>query len=178
MRRDAIRMLQLYLSLCTVLMANAQADNLGQLFTSPLERARIDALRAGMRPQQETASATAARVVVNGTLRGSDGKRLVWLNGAAINPSSADNMTLLGDGRVKFNWREGTRTLKPGQGIDQSSGEVFEYHTPVPVAPAPTATASESPGAPAPARPVAEGKEKAATDTVPVNAPEAKAKKS
>lgn len=177
MRRDAALMLQLCLSLCMVLMANAQADDLGQLFTSPMERARIDALRGGTRPQQET-SAPAARMVVNGTLRGSDGKRLVWLNGAAINPSSADNMTLLGDGRVELTWREGTRTLKPGQGMDHSSGEVFEYHTPVPVAPVPAATAPESRTETVPTTPVVEGEQKAATEAVPVKAPESKAKKS
>ncbi|MBU2478397.1 MAG: hypothetical protein KKA36_04850, partial [Gammaproteobacteria bacterium] len=118
---------------------------LGQLFTSASERARIDTLRAGTQPQQETAaaSAPAAHIVVNGTLQGSDGKRLVWLNGSAVNPSDSSDMALLGDGRVELSWRDGKRKVKPGQGLDQASGEIFEHQTPAPVAAAkePEATA-------------------------------------
>lgn len=166
------------LIICAALTGGTHADDLGRLFTSAAERARIDALRAGMKPQQASPSSTApARVVVNGTLQGSDGKRLVWLNGAPVNPGNTNDMNLLGDGRVELSWREGTRTLKAGQGIDQSSGEVFEYHTPVPVPTAPVTTPGSMPEA-TPATPVVEGEEKAATDSAPASTPVPKAKPS
>ena len=166
------------LIICAACNGVAQADDLGRLFTSATERARIDALRAGMKPQQQASPSTApARVVVNGTLRGSDGKRLVWLNGAPVNPGNTNAMNLLGDGRVELSWREGTRTLKAGQGIDQSSGEVFDYQTPVPIPTAPTVTAPASTPEATPATPV-EGAEKAATDSEPDTLSESKAKPS
>lgn len=134
--------LLLCLAISPALVGSALADDLGRLFTNASERARIDALRAGA-PQETTASAPTDRLVVNGTLRGSDGKRLVWLNGSAINPDSENDMTLFRDGRVQLSWRDGKRILKPGQGLDQTSGEIFEHQTPVP-APAPVAAAKES----------------------------------
>lgn len=130
--------LLLCLAISPALVGSALADDLGRLFTSASERARIDALRAGT-AQETTTSAAADRLVVNGTLRGSDGKRLVWLNGSAVNPDSANDMTLLRDGRVQLSWRDGKRIVKPGQGVDQATGEIFDHYTPVPV-PAPAAT--------------------------------------
>ena len=130
------------LAISSSLAGSAQADDLGQLFTNASERVRIDALRAGT-PQETTTGAPAERLVVNGTLRGSDGKRLVWLNGTAVNPDSANDMTLMRDGRVQLSWRDGKRIVKPGQGVDQASGEIFEHYTPVPV-PAPAATTKET----------------------------------
>lgn len=134
--------LLLCLAISPALIGSALADDLGRLFTSASERARIDALRAGT-PQETTSSAPTDRLVVNGTLRGSDGKRLVWLNGSAVNPDGANDMTLLRDGRVQLSWRDGKRIVKPGQGIDQASGEIFDHYTPVPV-PAPVTVTKES----------------------------------
>lgn len=131
--------IMLGLAISFISTGNVLADDLGRLFTSASERARIDALRAGA-PQEAAPTATADRMVVNGTLRGSDGKRLVWLNGNAVNPDSARDMTLLRDGRVQLSWRDGKRIVKPGQGLDQASGEIFEHQTPVP---APVAAAKE-----------------------------------
>lgn len=113
----------------------AQADDLGRLFTSAAERARIDAAHSGRDAQTDTPASVSntARVVINGTLHGSDGKRLVWVNGAPVNPQSTRNLSLLRDGRVQLTWRDGARILKPGQGVDPASGEIFEHHTPVPV---------------------------------------------
>ncbi|MBI5041505.1 MAG: hypothetical protein HZB57_10030 [Gammaproteobacteria bacterium] len=156
------------LLLCPALVGSVRADDLGRLFTSTAERARIDTLRSGKQLQQDDATSIPSgdRVVVNGTLRGSDGKRLVWLNGTPVKPGSSRNMTLLRDGRVQLTWRDGAKILKPGQGIDQTSGEIFENHTPVPV-PAPTPVVKET---------VAETKPKvAAAATAPTSTPEAAA---
>ncbi len=123
----------------------ALADDLGKLFTTTAERARIDALRSGRVVQDDTSTAAVSseRVVVNGTLRGSDGKRLVWLNGAPVNPTASKDLALLRNGNVQLSLQQGTRTLKPGQGIDQASGQIFDYHTPA-IAPTPATAAALS----------------------------------
>ena len=133
----------LVLTLCGTCVGGALADDLGRLFTSAAERARIDAVRSGKQPLaevNETAIATATdRIVINGTLRGSDGKRLVWLNGTPVKPGNRRDMTLLRDGRVQLTWQDGAKILKPGQGVDQASGKIFDNVTPVP---APVASAA------------------------------------
>ncbi len=170
--------LLLCLMCCSVLVSSAVADDLGRLFTSASDRARIDNLRAGLPSQQEsTTNAAADRVVLNGTLRGSDGKRVVWLNGTAVNPDSANDMTLLRDGRVKLSFRDSTRTLKPGQGVDQATGEIFEYSTPAPIpAPAVAAIEPEAQTKVEATDAAAEATAKTATDAKPNTAPETKAK--
>ncbi len=139
--RTGRRALLLGLLLCPALVGSVLADDLGRLFTSAAERARIDAVRSGKQPLAEaTASVPATdRVVINGTLRGSDGKRLVWLNGTPVKPGSRRDMTLLHDGRVQLTWQDGAKILKPGQGVDQASGKIFDNVTPVP---APVASAA------------------------------------
>ncbi len=140
--RTGCRAVLLGLLLCPALVGSVLADDLGRLFTSAAERARIDAVRSGKQPLAEaTASVPATdRVVINGTLRGSDGKRLVWLNGTPVKPGSRRDMTLLHDGRVQLTWQDGAKILKPGQGVDQASGKIFDNVTPVP-APVASATA-------------------------------------
>ncbi|MCA1804653.1 MAG: hypothetical protein LC646_04770 [Xanthomonadaceae bacterium] len=47
-------------------------------------------------------------------------------------------MRLQKDGQVRMDWRDGTRTLKPGQMLDWSTGEVLErYARPEVAAPVP-----------------------------------------
>ena len=139
--RTGRRALLLGLLLCPALVGSVLADDLGRLFTSAAERARIDAVHSGKQPLAEAAAIAPAtdRVVINGTLRGSDGKRLVWLNGTPVQPGSRRDMTLLRDGRVQLTWQDGAKILKPGQGVDQASGKIFDNVTPVPV---PVASAS------------------------------------
>jgi hypothetical protein len=136
---------------------SAAADDLGRLFTTPAERARIDAVRAGHAPDaapETIVSSAADRLIVNGTLTGSDGRRAVWVNGTRVTPGGRD-AALLGDGRVRLGWRDGTRALKPGQGLDLSSGEIFEgYARPADPAPVSTTAQAASPVA-ADAAPVA-----------------------
>lgn len=124
--------LLLGLTLCVARIDGARADDLGRLFTSAAERARIDALRSGQQPDSTDDAPGTDRAVINGTLRGSDGKRLVWLNGTPVKPGGASHLSLLRDGRVQLTWRDGARILKPGQGVDQATGNIFENHTPVP----------------------------------------------
>ncbi len=132
--RTGRRALLLALLVCPAFVGSALADDLGRLFTNASERARIDAVRSGKQPLADaTASVPVSdRVVINGTLRGSDGKRLVWLNGTPVEPGSRPDMTLLRDGRVQLTWQDGAIILKPGQGFDQVSGEIFDNVTPRP----------------------------------------------
>lgn len=140
------------LPLCLALGAGAAiaADDLGRLFTTPAERARIDAARAGLAPPTDTvapeSAATAGRLIVNGSLVGSDGKRLAWVNGTRAAPDGRDQV-VQNDGRVRLDWRDGTRALKPGQSLDLSSGKVFESYA------RPGAATAETGTAPAPAPP-------------------------
>jgi|GEM_PF-3003816 len=159
--RTGRRAVLLGLLLCPVLVGSVLADDLGRLFTSAAERARIDAVRSGKQPLADSlASAPATdRVIINGTLRGSDGKRLVWLNGTLVKPGSRRDMTLLRDGRVQLTWQDGAKILKPGQGVDQASGKIFDNVTPVP-APVASATAEVT-------KPQAEAVDTAATTTPP-----------
>lgn len=113
--------------------AHTQADDLGRLFTTPGERSRIDALRTGrIAPvdADQPQTVIADRIILNGTLTGSDGKRLAWINGAAVDAARDPNVTLLRDGEVRLRLRDGAlaRDLKPGQGVDTASGKVFENY--------------------------------------------------
>lgn len=111
------------------------ADDLGRLFSTPMERARIDDLRAGRKPAGggtvDAEPAGVDQLVLNGTLTGSNGKRRVWVNGTPVDPDApGGDLTLLYDGRARLQWRGGqvVRTLKPGQGVDKSTGKVFELY--------------------------------------------------
>lgn len=152
------------LCLCLWVWNGAQADDLGRLFTTSADRARIDALREGTAPVTEpsaiASTETADRLILNGTLTGSDGKRMVWVNGARVEADGRDHV-LQRDGRVRLEWREGTRALKPGQGLDMSSGEIFErYARPAEPAPVSTPVQASAPVASPPA-----------SDAAPVTAP-------
>lgn len=176
---------QLGLLLCLTLapapLCTANADDLGRLFTRATERARIDNQHARSASQGNASVSDAAeRIVINGTLRGSDGKRIVWLNGSPVRPDHANAMTLLGDGRVKLSWRDGAKILKPGQGVDPATGEIFEHATPQ-SAPAATTpgTADAKPEAAPPAAtpktdPVTPAAEKSAAGVKPAAAVAAK----
>jgi hypothetical protein len=154
---NAFRHLAVLLCLGLCAGSPAWADDLGRLFTTPADRARIDAVRAGRAPAAEpdapANAVTADRLIVSGILTGSDGKRLVWVNGTRV--EEGRDPVLQKDGRIRLGWRDGTRALKPGQGLDLSSGEIFEsYARSVEPAPVSTAAQTLTPGA-ADAAPIA-----------------------
>ena len=140
---------QLVLLICVLAFDTALADNLGRLFSTPIERARIDDVRAGKQPTAEVVDAeTVDQLMLNGMLTGSNGKRLAWINGAAVDPDApSSDITLLYDGRARLQWRggEASRTLKPGQVVDKATGEVFELYERALLAPQAEATAAAEP---------------------------------
>ncbi len=116
---------------------HAQADNLGRLFSSPAERQRIDDIRAGKQPMVDDQRQQAQQVervdqlIFNGLLTGSDGRRLAWLNGRTVTPDTPDSeLSLRHDGSARLHWpgMDHTPVLKPGQGVNRSSGTVFELY--------------------------------------------------
>lgn len=150
-----LRRLGLLLCLGLCVGVPAAADDLGRLFTTPAERARIDAVRAGRAPATTTDASVRIdagdRLILNGSVVGSDGRRLVWLNGQRV--ENDGHARLQRDGRVRLDWRDATRVLKPGQILDRTTGEVYEsYARPraATAAPAPEPTPSSgSAGEPA-----------------------------
>ena len=107
--------------------ALAAEQALGRLFTTPQERARLDQYWRqarqgdGHRRSGVLAAGPARLLVVNGLLQGSDGRRVVWINGRRR--SGED---LLRDGRRVWIAREGPVLLRAGQALDLASGRILE----------------------------------------------------
>lgn len=111
------------------------ADDLGRLFTTPEQRARLDAARRGepapeRRDVAGTAVGHAPQLKLNGTLLSSTGRRQVWVNGTAAHGRPETGVRLLGSDRVQFELpgRDVRRVLRPGQVLDVSSGRVSESY--------------------------------------------------
>lgn len=122
------------LMLCCVVTAIAQAQppQLGRLFSSPEERAQLDASRSGTPPAGAAQAPPAPPpppppgppMELNGLVQRSSGRSTVWLNQAPQQEphnqvSGASQLTLrLSNGQVVV--------LKPGQQYDPASGSVME----------------------------------------------------
>lgn len=77
--------------LALALAAHAGAAELGTLFNTPQERARLDRLRRGEAPDQAALS-SAATHEITGFVRRSDGRNTVWVDGVAVtvaNPAAS-----------------------------------------------------------------------------------------
>jgi hypothetical protein len=121
---DAVRPAKL-VALALVLawsLPAAAADDLGRLFFSPAERKELDRLKTN-----PTADRQSARVTVNGVVKSSSGRSVVWVNGVPYAPASqggpdvvrsaADNsaavVTQRGKAPVKIKVGESV-TVQPG----------------------------------------------------------------
>ncbi|MES2625947.1 MAG: hypothetical protein V4628_11765 [Pseudomonadota bacterium] len=124
----------------------------GRLFTTPEERAYLDALRtdsvqrnaeqgfditnAGPPPLPETEEAAAPAPSIEYTLGGiltrSDGSHTIWLNNQPIAEGSLpSNMKLVMDGAVvvlRITAKAGTFQLKPGQTLNDTTGQIQEAY--------------------------------------------------
>ena len=83
--------------------AGALAAELGSLFHTPEERARLDRLRRG-EPSEPAAAAAAAAVKpeVTGYVRRSDGRNTVWINGTAVSVAGSRGDALLDPRAVRL----------------------------------------------------------------------------
>jgi hypothetical protein len=81
------RVERLLACLWIALAAHAGAAELGTLFNTPQERARLDSLRRGDEPGH-TALSGAATHEITGFVRRSDGRNTVWVDGVAVTVAS------------------------------------------------------------------------------------------
>ena len=79
--------------------AAAEAD-LGTLFTSPEERARLDRLRRGEPVQTAIAGSTGPRAVT-GYVKRSDGRSTVWIDGVPLQVATPKAAPMLDPGAVR-----------------------------------------------------------------------------
>jgi hypothetical protein len=87
-RRDRASAL-LILALAAVVAGSAVAAELGTLFTSAQERARLDRLRRGEPPVQAATSAGGGgKREVTGFVQRSDGQGTVWIDGVPLQVTS------------------------------------------------------------------------------------------
>ncbi len=85
-RSALCRALALALALCAGAAYAAELANLGTLFLSPQERARLDQLRRGepLEASEGRAAGTRAAPELTGFVQRSDGKNTIWLDGRAV----------------------------------------------------------------------------------------------
>ena len=74
--------------------AVAATDDLGVLFHTPDERARLDKLRRG-EPSEAVAGPVAAKPEVTGFVRRSDGRSTIWINGVPVTVAGSRGDALL-----------------------------------------------------------------------------------
>jgi hypothetical protein len=114
------------------------ADSLGVLFTTPGQRAALDAsggdASAMARADRDKIIGSGpSTVTINGTLVSSTGKKVVWLNGEPSfigHQKSARNLSILPRNRVKIRPQSasGSHVLKPGQVVNLGNGRVVETY--------------------------------------------------
>ena len=88
--------------------ANAlAADDIGTLFTTPEERARLDRLRRGEPAQPQSAAqlaapgSTARKPALTGYVQRSDGRNTVWIDGRPVVVAAPDKRITLEPGMVQ-----------------------------------------------------------------------------
>jgi len=125
-----------YALLCLVLLAPATdvlGQDLGRLFFTPEQRATLDARRKARVPDTPNVAAVASPTTrVDGFVHRSGGPSTVWVNGEPLGEhgpeaprivrgaaSDARVSVPLGEGGIRF-------SLKPGQVLDRSNGEVSD----------------------------------------------------
>lgn len=89
-----VRPERLLLALCLGACGLASATELGTLFNTPEERARLDRLRRG-EPQERTTGAVAGAREVTGYVKRSDGRSTVFIDGVPVAVTNARAAPLL-----------------------------------------------------------------------------------
>lgn len=154
----SLRRVGLSLATACVLAAPPDAAALGRLFSTPQERAHLDAMRRrapdGNGAQAERAP-DSARLRVDGLVVRKHGPGSVWINGEWVNRDgkTREGIRVLGEagGRVKILLPHGTAAirLKAGQHVDLATGTVRDaYETDDTVAPASGLPSGERSGEP------------------------------
>lgn len=113
------------------LPAVVAAQELGRLFFTPQQRNALDERRRARVPDKPAADAVATPVTrVDGYVKRSGGPSTVWVNGDPLTESAPEapridaGSTTAGSVSISIG-ESGTRTsLKPGEALDRSTGEV------------------------------------------------------
>lgn len=138
------RLAWLFVGLLLSLSAHAQPLTLGRVFTTPQERLRLDRLREEQFAELQASARESSDVLVGtpivedlptivhmgGSLRRRDGSNSVWLNGVSVReedlPSNARLEFSNGLGVLKIKTISGELTVRPGQTLNASTGELRE----------------------------------------------------
>jgi len=88
----------------------APCVELGTLFTTPEERARLDRMRRG-EPEVSSRPAHAGIPAVTGFVKRSDGRHTLWIDGAPVPVGSAEVTRLLEPQAVRAYSRRSDETL-------------------------------------------------------------------
>jgi hypothetical protein len=134
-----------WLLLALLVASTAVADDqIGRLFSTPDDRAKLDTLRSGLvkkmvlsEPVGEGGKSglqPAEPLYFNGLVRRSDGRMTLWVNGQRLDQSGgSDELTLHRradrQNRVKLRLKKERRTiqLKPGQAWDPAVKQVVDH---------------------------------------------------
>ncbi len=118
----------------------ASPQGLERLFTTSEQRARLDMLRrqngdVRQRETSSTAAVSTSHLKINGIVTGSDGRRVLWVNGKAsasgdARVSAGTRARLAENGWVMVQRKDQRNSilLKAGQVLDLDSGRVHEYY--------------------------------------------------
>lgn len=116
--------------LCTPVLAEYDAAELGKLFTDSEQRSQIDAARSGR--GKNTSVRQTSKVNMNGYLTRSDGKSVVWVNDESTLESSrvgdvrVHSSSIGKNKRVTISVDGKTARLKPGETWHKETGEVVD----------------------------------------------------
>ena len=89
------RLERLVAAIACAVAASAGAAELGTLFTTPEERARLDRMRRGESASLETSTASSRAPVVTGYVKRSDGRSTVWIDGIPVSVGRSEAAKLL-----------------------------------------------------------------------------------
>lgn len=108
-----------------------QADSLGRLFTTPQQRASLDA-ETGIKYENrnQNKKEAAHHIKFNGSVISSTGKKNFWVNGKKHRDNNPDKtrvyLTRSSQVRVQTPYSSQSRVIKPGQVLDLDSGRITE----------------------------------------------------
>jgi hypothetical protein len=115
--------------------SEARVEELGRLFTDPVQREKLEAIRHGAYGQQVESTSSVTEVMVNGVMLRSGGKSVVWVNGQSTldgPPGKGVDVRARAVNHnnysvpVEVNGR--LRHMKPGQSWSDGSGGIKDNY--------------------------------------------------
>ena len=132
-------MVNKYLIICLLVFINSapayaeyDVNDLKKLFTDKRQRAQIDAARAGDYSGPETQQAT--QVNINGYMKRSNGKSVVWVNGAntlessKVGGVSVNTKSISANNKVPVKIDGHTVYIRPGESWSEASERIEDNY--------------------------------------------------